>query len=61
MKKLSPLKAIREKCRDCMCGNSNEVKLCPSEDCPLFKYRFGKNPSRRGISRLSDNNPKTVR
>jgi hypothetical protein len=49
MKKLTPLKAIRKKCLDCVCGSANEVKLCPSDDCPLFTYRFGKNPARRGI------------
>lgn len=40
----SPLKAIRAKCLDCMCGQSVEIKLCPSEDCPLYPFRFGKNP-----------------
>ena len=40
----SPIKAIREKCIDCMNGSRNEVKLCPSEDCPLYPFRFGKNP-----------------
>lgn len=40
------LKAIRNKCLDCMCGSANEVKLCPSEDCPLWAFRFGKNPYR---------------
>lgn len=40
----SPIKAIREKCFDCVNSNRNEVKLCPSEDCPLYPFRFGKNP-----------------
>ena len=39
----SPLKAIREKCLDCN-YTSNEVKLCPCTDCPLWPFRFGKNP-----------------
>lgn len=43
----SPLKAIRIKCLDCCCGQSNEVKLCPTEDCALWPYRFGKNPYRK--------------
>lgn len=42
---MTPIKAIRAKCLDCMCGNPNEVALCPSEDCSLFPYRFGKNPN----------------
>lgn len=41
----TPMKAIRAKCLDCCCGNSNEVKLCPCEDCPLHPFRFGKNPN----------------
>jgi hypothetical protein len=39
---MTPLKAIRGKCLDCCCGQANEVKLCPSTDCPLYEYRFGK-------------------
>jgi hypothetical protein len=41
---LSPLKAIRAKCLDCMCGSHNEVRLCPSEKCPLYAYRLGHRP-----------------
>lgn len=44
MKKRSPLKAIRLKCLDCSTGSSNEIKLCVIPDCPLYPYRFGKNP-----------------
>lgn len=46
MDKLTPLKAIRAKCLDCCCGQSNEVKLCPCADCPLYIYRLGKGPKR---------------
>ena len=42
---LTPIKAIRAKCLDCCCGDRNEVKLCPSENCSLYPYRFGKNPN----------------
>lgn len=45
---LTPLKAIRQNCLDCMNGNANEVKLCPSVKCPLFPFRFGKNPNIKG-------------
>ena len=44
---LNPLKAIREKCLDCMCGSPVEVKRCVCDDCPLFPFRFGKNPFRK--------------
>lgn len=43
----SPLKAIRAKCLDCCCEQSNEVKLCPASDCPLHPFRFGKSPFRK--------------
>lgn len=42
----NPMKAIRAKCLDCMCDQVNEVKLCPSESCPLYPFRMGKNPFR---------------
>ncbi len=42
---LSPLKAVRTHCVEgCCCGQANEVKLCPSEDCALWPYRFGRGP-----------------
>jgi len=40
----SPLKTIRAKCLDCVCGSPGEVKLCPLDDCPLYPYRFGRYP-----------------
>lgn len=46
---LSPLKSIRAKCLDCMADQPAEVRLCPCEDCPLYPYRMGHNPSRKGI------------
>lgn len=41
---MTPMKAIREKCLDCMCGSYQEVRLCPCQNCPLYAYRFGKRP-----------------
>ena len=43
----NPVKAIREKCLDCCCGQVNEVKLCTVERCALWPFRFGKNPYRQ--------------
>lgn len=40
----NPIKAIRAKCLDCCCNQQNEVKLCTCTDCPLYPFRFGKNP-----------------
>lgn len=42
--RIPPIKAIRLKCLDCCCGQRIEVNLCPCEDCPLWPFRFGKNP-----------------
>lgn len=39
---LTPLKAIRKKCLDCVCWSNKEVVLCKIELCPLWPYRFGK-------------------
>lgn len=40
----SMAKAIRLKCLDCSGGRTNEVRDCVATNCPLFPYRFGKNP-----------------
>ena len=43
----NPVKAIREKClQDCCAGLVNEVKDCLCPSCPLYPFRFGKNPYR---------------
>ena len=43
----NPLKAIREKCLDCCCGNATEVRKCVSIDCALWPYRMSTNPFRK--------------
>ena len=47
---MTPLKAIRAKCLDCSCGSVDEVRKCPITECPLYEYRSGHNPKRKGIS-----------
>ena len=49
MKNLTPLKAVRKNCLECSNGSAKEVKLCSIENCPLYQFRFGKNPNRSGI------------
>lgn len=44
--KQSPLKQIRLYCLQCVCGSADEVKRCSIKDCPLWSFRFGKNPFR---------------
>jgi hypothetical protein len=43
----NPLKAIREKCLDCCCGNAAEVRKCVAVDCVLWPFRMGANPFRK--------------
>ena len=38
-KRLSPARAVRRLCLDCMGGSSPNVKDCTTERCPLFKNR----------------------
>ena len=40
----SPAKAIRQKCLECSADSPGEVRLCNIKDCPLYPFRFGKNP-----------------
>lgn len=51
-KRLTPVEAIRKYCLGC-CGyqwyQSSEVRNCGFYDCPLYLYRLGHNPSRKGI------------
>lgn len=42
----NPVKVIREYCLDCCLASSHEVALCPAAHCPLWPFRFGKNPYR---------------
>lgn len=46
---LTPIKAIRLNCLECICWVPSEVKNCTSKLCPLYPYRFGTNPERAGI------------
>lgn len=46
----NPVKAIRLKCLDCSGGSSEEVKKCVIPHCPLYPFRFGKNPFRTPMS-----------
>jgi hypothetical protein len=42
----NPVKAIRLKCRDCTNNQISEIDNCTVEKCPLWLWRFGKNPYR---------------
>ena len=44
MAKLTPMKAIRQKCLECSSGSAKEVRECPVRACALYAYRSGKKP-----------------
>lgn len=48
-KPTSALKAIRQRCLDCCCWQTAEVKACTAEQCSLWEFRFGKNPYAKRI------------
>jgi len=54
MKEVSPMKAIRQKCLDCSCGSSEEVKNCFAKKCPLYQFRFGYKLDENGNRRKRD-------
>ena len=47
----SVVKKIREHCLGCS-ESASTVRKCPFEDCPLFPYRMGHNPSRKGMGNI---------
>jgi len=64
-KGLTPLKAIRARCLVCM-ETVPEIKHCPFDGeqdalCPLWAYRFGKNPKLGGRRRSSSFKPQGIR
>ena len=38
---LTPMKAIRYFCNECMCGSSEEIRKCTAPLCPLYPFRGG--------------------
>ncbi len=50
MKPLTQLKAIRQFCIIHHGYSLKEVRLCPDKECPLYPFRFGHNPRRKGIA-----------
>jgi len=42
IEKMTQLKAIRKHCLWCCGGSALEIKLCPVEECSLWRLRLGK-------------------
>ena len=53
-KVLPPLKAIYNNCLECRNGKAQEVRLCPAKSCPLWGYRYGRNPTAEIIAEQGD-------
>ncbi len=49
MSRSTPVRAIRAKCLECQGGSRKGVRDCTAE-CPLLRFRMGKNPNRAGIA-----------
>ncbi len=47
VKRLTPLKAIREHCFECSGWSFLERKNCEHTECSLYPYRFGKRPKEK--------------
>lgn len=43
----SPVKAIREFCRECTGGDLEWIRNCPSDSCSLYPFRMGKDPRKK--------------
>ena len=43
-KKLTAMKAIREKCLECSGRSFSEVSNCECKTCVVYPFRFGKYP-----------------
>jgi hypothetical protein len=51
MKQLTPMMAIKKKCKEhCCCGDLTSWKECSVKTCPLWAYRMGKRPQKQGDS-----------
>ena len=45
---MRPMRAMREKCLDCCCGQAARVRDCTITGCAIWLYRHGRNPNRKG-------------
>ena len=55
MKRITPLRAIKEKCKqDCCAGDRESWVNCTNDDCILFPFRLGKNPYNKRKGNISN-------
>jgi len=48
---LTPVGAIRAFCLECVNWQYEEIRECTDSLCPLYPFRLGTNPSRKGIGK----------
>ncbi len=46
---LTPIRAIRHQCLECMGWSAHDADHCTDNLCSLFQYRFGSNPECKGV------------
>ena len=58
MERLTRTKAIRMKCLDCSGNQLAEVRKCPVTNCPLWRYRMGReeNDELKPVRKNGENN-----
>lgn len=56
----SPMKAIKQNCIECSGGSAYEAKLCTCTSCPLYPFRFGRNPFHKRSNTMTDEQKKEV-
>jgi hypothetical protein len=45
------LKVLRERCKDCVAGETGRIRTCSQAECPLHDYRTGHRPKGRKAKR----------
>ena len=50
---LTPIKAIREKCKDCTGHQLQEIRECSIKTCALWPYRMGRRPKHEDLDLLT--------
>jgi hypothetical protein len=53
---LTPIRAIKLHCIECMGFQAREVEHCTAPLCPLYPFRMGTNPSLKGSTRGASRN-----
>jgi len=52
IEKLTPLKSIRKHCLECSNNQPKLVRECVITDCPLYEFKLGTNPKRKGLKKV---------